>query len=287
MKKKKSVIDLRSPRRGSSYLERAKQTLVDAHHGTRVVEFTTVVWRTEKCDQLSLREELVSIFHNLVGTADQIHIVFLQKARDDVRSKSEGYTTVIFAPASNVLIRVRPQKIAKETAVRDLARCQYGPRTNFHICTITHISRAHNAADLLHGVEIRTQATVHGEDLFVNNSSDRQAVEAIGECLPQLDIVPSLALIVETIDTVDRGALVVATEDEEVFGILDLICEEQADGLERLLATIDVVAEEEVVSFRGETTVFEETEEIVILAVNVTADLDIQYKYVILRNHLR
>jgi hypothetical protein len=53
-----------------------------------------------------------------------------------------------------------------------------------------------------------------------------------------------LTLIVEAVDTVDRGALVVTTEDEEVFGVLDLVGEEKADGLEGLLASVDVVAEE-------------------------------------------
>lgn len=36
----------------------------------------------------------------------------------------------------------------------------------------------------------------------------------------------------------------VTTEDEEVFGVLDLVGEEKADGLEGLLASVDVVAEE-------------------------------------------
>lgn len=33
----------------------------------------------------------------------------------------------------------------------------------------------------------------------------------------------------------------VATEDEEVFGVLDLIGKEKADGLEGLLAAINVI----------------------------------------------
>jgi hypothetical protein len=64
---------------------------------------------------------------------------------------------------------------------------------------------------------------VHCEDLLVDDCSNRQAVEAISKRLPQLDIVPSLALIVEAIDTVDGGAFVIATQDEEVFGIFDLV----------------------------------------------------------------
>jgi len=115
---------------------------------------------------------------------------------------------------------------------------------------------------------------VHGEDLLVNDGSDGQAVEAVGEGLPQLDVVSSLALIVETVDAVDRGTLVVAAEDEEVLGVLDLVGKKQADGLERLLATIDVITKEEVVGLGRETTVLEQTEEIVVLAVDITTDLD-------------
>lgn len=33
----------------------------------------------------------------------------------------------------------------------------------------------------------------------------------------------------------------VTTEDEKVLGILDLVGKEEANGLERLLATIDVI----------------------------------------------
>lgn len=64
---------------------------------------------------------------------------------------------------------------------------------------------------------------MHGEDLFVDDGGNRQAVEAVRKSLPQLDVVPALALIVETIDTVDGGTLVVAAQDEEVLGVLDLV----------------------------------------------------------------
>jgi hypothetical protein len=127
---------------------------------------------------------------------------------------------------------------------------------------------------LLHRVEVRAEATVHGKNLLVDDSGDRKAVEAIGECFPQLDIVATLALVVEAIDSVDRGALVVTSEDEEVFGVLDLVGKEQANGLKRLLTSVDVVTEEEVVGLRREATVLEESEEIVVLSMDITADLD-------------
>ena len=114
---------------------------------------------------------------------------------------------------------------------------------------------------------------MHSEDFLVDDGGDGQAVEAVGERLPQFDIVASLALVVEAIDAVDRCAFVVAAENEEVLRVLDLVCQQQANRLEGLFTTVDVVAKEEVVGFGREAAVFEQTEEIVILAVNVTADL--------------
>lgn len=100
---------------------------------------------------------------------------------------------------------------------------------------------------------------MHGEDLLVDNGGNRQAVEAVGEGLPELDVVATLALIVESVDTVDRGTFVVTAENEEVFGVFDLVRKQQADGLERLLATVDIVTKEEVVCLGREATVFEKT----------------------------
>jgi hypothetical protein len=60
-----------------AYLERAEQALVDAHHRTGIVEFTAVVGRTEQCHELTLRKELVTILHNLMGTAYEVHVVLL------------------------------------------------------------------------------------------------------------------------------------------------------------------------------------------------------------------
>lgn len=64
---------------------------------------------------------------------------------------------------------------------------------------------------------------MHRENLLINNGRDRQAVEAVRKCLPQLNVVPTLAFIVETVNAVDGCALVVTTQDEEILRVLDLI----------------------------------------------------------------
>ena len=51
---------------------------------------------------------------------------------------------------------------------------------------------------------------MHCEDLLINDRCDWQAVEAVCEGLPEFDVVPTLALVVEAIYAVDRGALVVS-----------------------------------------------------------------------------
>ena len=53
-------------------------------------------------------------------TADQVHVMFLQEARNNIRTEGEGYTAVVLAPAGNVLVGIRPQKIAEKAAVGDL-----------------------------------------------------------------------------------------------------------------------------------------------------------------------
>ena len=42
---------------------------------------------------------------------------------------------------------------------------------------------------------------------------------------------PPLALVVEPVNAVDGRALVVAAQNEEVFGVFDFVSQEQANGL--------------------------------------------------------
>jgi len=66
---------------------------------------------------------------------------------------------------------------------------------------------------------------------------------------------------------------VVTTENEEVLWVLDLVCEQQANGFQRLFSSIYIVAEEEVVRLWREATVFKKSEKIVVLTVDITTNL--------------
>mmetsp|Transcript_13966 Transcript_13966/g.55101 ORF Transcript_13966/g.55101 Transcript_13966/m.55101 type:complete len:212 (+) Transcript_13966:662-1297(+) len=115
---------------------------------------------------------------------------------------------------------------------------------------------------------------MHAEDLLVDDRSNGKAVEAVRERLPELDVVPPLALVVESVDAVDRSALVVASEEEEVLWVLDLVGEEEADCLQALLAAVHVVSQEQVVGLRREASVLEEAQQVEVLTVDVSANLD-------------
>lgn len=70
---------------------------------------------------------------------------------------------------------------------------------------------------------------MNAEYFVVNDCGNWEAVEALDKLLPELETVSSLALIVESIDTVDRATFMIASQQKEVFRVLDLVCHHKAD----------------------------------------------------------
>ena len=64
---------------------------------------------------------------------------------------------------------------------------------------------------------------MHAQYSVVDYRADWQYVEAGAELSPQPDAVPSFALVVETIDSVNLTALMVTSKQEEIFLELDLV----------------------------------------------------------------
>ena len=236
-------------------LKRTHERLVNTHHGTRIIELSAIVGGRKESHKLSPSKELVSILYNLVSTANQIQIVLVQELSNNILPKGERDTPVVLTPSVDFLIGVRPEEVTQEASIRYVC----GPDDTLH---------------LVEASEFRAETTVHAEDFFIDHCGTGEAVEAVREGLPKLDAEPALAFVVETVDTVDRGALVVSTEDKEVLGVFDLVCQEEADRLQRLFATINVVTQEDVVGLGREAAVLKQTEQVVVLSVHVAADFD-------------
>jgi len=115
---------------------------------------------------------------------------------------------------------------------------------------------------------------MHAKNFIINKGSNGHTVKNILEFFPKADTVPIFTFIVETVNTVDLTALVVASEQEEVLLELDLVGQQQNDGLKGLLATIDVISKEKVVSFRWVASILKQSEQVSKLTVHVTANLD-------------
>lgn len=75
-----------------------------------------------------------------------------------------------------------------------------------------------------------------------------------------------------TIYPVNGGALMVSTKQKEVLGIFDFVRQQQAYGLQRLLAPIHIVAQKQIVGARRKAAILEQTQQVRVLAVDVTAD---------------
>ena len=65
-KKKENTFWGNGKNEGSTYLERTEERFVHVHHGTCVVKLAAIVGRREDRDELTIREELITILDDLL-----------------------------------------------------------------------------------------------------------------------------------------------------------------------------------------------------------------------------
>ena len=53
-----------------------------------------------------------------------------------------------------------------------------------------------------------------------------------------------LTFIVESVYSVNTGTLMISSQKEEIFGVFDLVRKQEANGLQTLFATINIIAKE-------------------------------------------
>lgn len=115
---------------------------------------------------------------------------------------------------------------------------------------------------------------MHAEDLGCDNGGNRDGVEDVDKCLPDLDVATTLAFVIEAVDARNVRTLVVAAEEEKVLWVAQLVAKEEEEGLERLLAAVHVIAEEQVVTVGREAAHLEQTDQVGVLAVDVAYYFD-------------
>jgi hypothetical protein len=61
---------------------------------------------------------------------------------------------------------------------------------------------------------------------------------------------------------------VIASQQEEVFGKLDLVAEQEQNRLERLFASVDVIAQKQVIRLGRESAHLEQSNQVGILGIS-------------------
>lgn len=62
----------------------------------------------------------------------------------------------------------------------------------------------------------------------------------------------------------------VSSQQKEVFGVFDLVRQQQADGLQGLLASVHIVTQEQVVALWWEAAILKKPQQVIVLPVDIT-----------------
>ena len=137
-------------------------------------------------------------------------------------------------------------------------------------------------SDLIDGLDLGAEATVHAEDFVVDDGSKWKVVEDFSAVLPGIGVTILPAdLVVEAIDRGDLPGLVIAPEESDPVGVLDFEAEEELEGLNRMISSIHKISNEDVAGLidfatymRSIGTSPEEFEKVVELPVDIPANGD-------------
>lgn len=93
------------------------QVLVYYHYCSGVVPLAIIVWGRENCNQISICKKFVTIFNHLMRSANQIKIMFVIELFDNILPEGVGDAPLVFAPGSNIFVRVTPEEVAKQAVI--------------------------------------------------------------------------------------------------------------------------------------------------------------------------
>ena len=147
------------------------------------------------------------------------------------------------------------------------------------------------ASYVVKSVDRWRKTTVEAEYLIVYQGSEGQVIEQVGKIFPDIGVpVFAKAFIIKAVDLGNLTGLVIAAEDSDSLRISDLESNKQGDSLDRVVATIDIVAcpssvtvasnkasrltHEEVIGIWIGTTDTEQLHQVVELAMDVATYRD-------------
>mmetsp|Transcript_8575 Transcript_8575/g.12793 ORF Transcript_8575/g.12793 Transcript_8575/m.12793 type:complete len:221 (+) Transcript_8575:24-686(+) len=196
----------------------------------------------------------VALGLHLVGPHQQLQVVPAQEGLGVVRSKSKSDASLARSLAL-LFLRVSPEQVRHEARLRRL-------------------SVSSQRLDVCQGhLFLRAQATVHHEDLVLDNGGQRQQVEQLGELLHHRGIILMHHFPLEAVDAVHVLGLVVASQQVEALRLGQPQRDQRHGSLEGERAAIHEISIEQVVAgVRRHSAQVEYVAEVVELAVGVSTD---------------
>ena len=132
-----------------------------------------------------------------------------------------------------------------------------------------------NQPHLVDRLDVRGETPVDAEDLALDKRTDAQVIEDIRAILPwvRVAILPD-GLVIEPIDCGNLSGLMVASQQSDMRGVLQLQTEQQLEGFHGVVATVHEVAHEHVFGVRDLAAFVEKFQQVVELAMDVAANGD-------------
>lgn len=258
---------------------------VQMQHPSSIFMFVAIVSGRKYSDQLTVSELLNAVHDTFVRADDVVDVVVLAEGLDAVGAELDDVAALVGVAdvvGQDALILVGvggvgPEDVDDEQLVAVL-----------HL--VHDLERPLELLDVVQLVERGADAAVQAQDLVVDQRRHRHlledAVEGVEDRVLLVEGVlaePQAALVREAEVVVDVLVLVVAADHVDAVRLLALEREEQAERLQRVRASVHLVAQEQLVvrvdvaavDFVGRAALqVEELHEVFLLAVDVSEDFD-------------
>ena len=235
----------------------AAQPIRSDHKHTRLVlKVLFVRRRAEHRHNTSLEVRLQSLFAKLMGPNHRGQIIALQELPHRVLPIRADLATPTLSEHPKVLGRVRPQEILEKRR---------------GCCRFVAVNWSLERLNLVERVKVLGEAAVDAKVLVVDCGSEWELAEHLVERGDKFRSGKHLCDVVEeAVLRVHVKELVVSADHVDVLGETVAECEEQGDHFDAEVPAVDIVAEEEVSAHWRKPELFEDSEEVVEVSVEVS-----------------
>ncbi len=130
-----------------------------------------------------------------------------------------------------------------------------------------------NGSHLINCLNLRRKPSMNTHNLILNQSSQRQVVKGFVKILPwSWTSILFHNFVIETVYSSNLPRLMISPEQNDVFGVFELVTEKEFNGLNRVVPTVYKVSDKNVSWAWEFASYFKELQDIIKLPMNVTAD---------------